>query len=379
MKTKYVVLMLITVLIFSLMATYAIMVATNGLEFWHTMDFSSVNETQLLNQGYEKRDYDQVYINEIEAVGDFSISSSSTDIEVQFRNGQQFKVYLEGYYYLKNGKVPLELVETLENGRLEYKLLYTNDTLFRFVNSFQAKLIVMIPEDYEGRITISNSSGNTEFLNDNKYNSNIKLSTVSGNIKALKIDANDIVLTTSSGNIKTDDIKNATDFSASAVSGDIEINYLAAEDIDLSSSSGNIEMMVIEGEDIIAESISGDIDVSSILGNTIKVSTSSGSIDMRGVSGTTEIKSVSGDIDIQFESGISSGQIRSSSGRIIAEIDEDESFSYVYSTSSGSFSIEFEGLLTSTDRQYEGDINGGGNMLSFQTSSGNLKIRKTGR
>ncbi|MBN2853281.1 MAG: DUF4097 family beta strand repeat protein [Clostridia bacterium] len=379
MKIKYVLLILVTILVFSLIATYAIIAAANGFEFWHTMNFSQMNENRLISQGYEKKTFDVSYTNETGSIIELTIDSSSTDVEVEFNDSSEFKVFLQGIYYMKDDRKPLDLIESKENDKLSYELVYDENRIFSFSSIYDATLIVMIPSTYEKRITIHNSSGNIVFQNDNSSNSNITLITTSGNIKTANMNSKDITLGTSSGNIRIEGSLATETFKGYTTSGNVNINMIDADSVRLSASSGEIDLGEISSREVNIESTSGNIDTASVNGEHLTVETSSGTVDLNNITGYADIRSTSGNINVQYQSEVKKGEISSSSGRIIVEIEENQPFTYAFSTSSGSFDSEFESQLTASDQNYKGEVNGGGEVLTLQTSSGNLKLRKMSR
>lgn len=127
---------------------------------------------------------------------------------------------------------------------------------------------IYLPITYDKKINVKTASGDIEFFIENESLSDLKLITVSGDIKIKRpINANNAYL--------------------KATSGDIETTHLITNEMKIETVSGDVESSKIEGQ-IEISTVSGDIE-----------------IDDFNILGDSKIKSTSGDIDIHFNQNAS--------------------------------------------------------------------------
>jgi DUF4097 and DUF4098 domain-containing protein YvlB len=119
----------------------------------------------------------------------------------------------------------------------------------------------------------------------------VSVHNVSGNVKLGGLKGKKVGISTSSGDINTQDL-NST-ISLESVSGDIK-NSNSNGTLSMSSSSGNQYVENVNGN-FKTQSVSGDLHVSNVKGDAT-ISSSSGNQVLIGISGTIHASAVSGDI-----------------------------------------------------------------------------------
>lgn len=232
-----------------------------------------------------------------------------------------------------------------------------------------------LPPSYKGQLTLSTASGDVKSQIDISLERDFKASSSSGEITIPNITAQNVSLSSTSGDIEMDAVCTDAGGSAGAVtiatsSGDIDISQLTGEmDIEstsgeitvkqltgktkLKSTSGNIESEAIAG-DTRLQTTSGDISVGHIDG-AVTAESSSGRIEIHEGSGDRKVKTTSGEIQMEEIAGV--WDIRSSSGEVWLTAQEG---SGSISTTSGDIELDLEKLA--------------GN-LRIDSSSGLVKIR----
>lgn len=194
--------------------------------------------------------------------------------------------------------------------------------------------------------------------------------------------------------------------------GSIHVENIAG-DVNLHTSGGSLQLRDLAGE-VIAKTSGGSIQGRN-LGNYVDLHTSGGSINIDGAQGALDAKTSGGsiniaDVDGPVEAQTSGGTIRlreiagavnarTSGGSIEAEIIGQPEDDMRLQTSGGSVTIHLDdnvradidakasGGTVSTDfpvtvrgtlkkTQLQGEINGGGPMLTLRTSGGSVRIRE---
>ena len=180
-------------------------------------------------------------------------------------------------------------------------------------------------------------------------NINLFINNISGDIDVKNINGN-VKLKTISGDIKLEDIKGDVD--CYTLSGDIRINNISGE-FNIVSKTGDINIDNIEKEGVI-KTYSGDLEIKDGNFEKILLSTFSGDqrVDNVNINDSMEIKTMSGDIDID---------LLTKDIRILIE------------TKSGEGKINYEGKITNIDRG-EISFGDGSKKLFVKTISGDINI-----
>ncbi|MFC2126709.1 DUF4097 domain-containing protein [Bacteroidota bacterium] len=146
-------------------------------------------------------------------------------------------------------------------------------------------------------VTINNSSGNV--LADGLQAEDLYVKCSSGNIKTIKTKANFEIIA-SSGNITVEGHRG--DMKASASSGNLKVSDVNGNLI-VKASSGNITLREIIGH-LKAKCLSGNISMSQVMG-VLSAECSSGNIKGKSVTlkGDSDFRTTSGNIDIELENG----------------------------------------------------------------------------
>ncbi|AEV29835.1 hypothetical protein SpiGrapes_2048 [Sphaerochaeta pleomorpha str. Grapes] len=132
---------------------------------------------------------------------------------------------------------------------------------FSFSPTNTSRLVIIIPERYLARLSITTVSGDIDIMKDIAAET-IAVKTISGNIDALNLNAeNSVSIATVSGQISCYSIKSENKASIATTSGQIDINEVQGADIELRTISSDIEATarVKAGGEIKTSSTSGEI------------------------------------------------------------------------------------------------------------------------
>ena len=235
----------------------------------------------------------------------------------------------------------------------------------------------------------------------------IELSTAGGDIQAGGIKGV-LKLRTSGGDIRIKNVSEEADVSTSG--GDITVEQAGKQlrartsggnvrigdvggDANASTSGGNVEVGSVSGSASLSTS-GGDIDLKSASG-TVKASSSGGDLKLGKISGTVEGSTSGGNIEAQLVSGkIGRSRLSSAGGDIKLLVPTDAKATIQarirvqgrWRTASKEYDIVSD-FKTDDYQKNEDDqeiratvnLNGGGEVVTLETTNGNIEIRKETR
>ena len=314
---------------------------------------------------------------------------------------------------------------SVNGGTLEIKGKKRNTNGFSFFFNFGTSNYayggyteIWLPASYKGNLKIETVSGDITSEPDIALTDHFEAASVSGTISIPSVDARDVSVCSTSGDIRIETMNTKTDSSNAKIdiattSGDMDFKklngkvsitttsgYITAETIsgeaEFSTTSGDIEVGHIDGN-IEATSTSGFVRISEGNG-TRKVSTTSGDITLEGMNGDFDISTASGEISVTDDKGAGSietisGDVRlelaelsgnldinTTSGYVDMKLSEKDSFAFEASTTSGEIDTFFDDSLKFSKRgnSAEGTYgsNTQGHEIDIETTSGDVRITK---
>ena len=320
LKSKVAKMILIIILVLIIIALLNFMIfAIINKDNESNMNFSLLTfgdtTEKIFEKEYEPEELDKIKVD---------VSSSNVSIE----KADVDKIKITAY-----GDKDERINETISDKELSITKSNTKGYIFAIFYWCDEKIIIQVPNDYDKEFNIHTSSG--DITAQNLENNNINFESSSGKIECgninngeLKSSSGDIVIgngnevkiQASSGNIKAG---NFSKLSAEASSGDVEVGTIGESTV--KTSSGKIN---IKGADRInAEASSGDISIDTIE-NYCELKTSSGNIDINSLNITenSNINAKSGNVringknDIYVETETNSGDAEVINNNRMAEI-----------------------------------------------------------
>ena len=247
------------------------------------------------------------------------IELDSSDVNVFFTEESELKVIQYSYKELK-GDEEFKVDKTSSNITIRKK----NNIHFSFFYVNKIVLDVYIPKMYEKELDIS---------------------AVSGDIKTNE-------------NLKFDNLK------IYSTSGDIEMGDIQAQNINVETVSGEIDLQKLESNKIRLKTVSGDISVESAKGE-IEAKSVSGNIDIENIDGNVELSSTSGDIESKDFKITGKSMVKSTSGNIRMDINDESNCQIKAKSTSGN--IEFPNGRNVMGQEPYVELN-------VQTTSGNIEL-----
>ena len=298
MKNKGVKIILIIILAILVIALvnfmiYAIINRNNDYSVRFSLIAFGDNTEKIFEKEYNSEELDKINVD---------VSSSNVFIEKSTVD----KIKVTAY-----GDKEEKINETINDKELS--ITKSNMKIFIFAMFYwtDEKIIIQIPNNYDGEFDINTTSG--DIVTDNLENNITNLESSSGKIDCKNINTgsfksssgditigngNEITIQTSSGSIKTG---NFNKLSAEASSGDIEVGKIGESTI--KTSSGKI--LVESAKRLQAEASSGEIDINTIE-EYCNLTTSSGNIDINSLNiiENSTINAKSGNVDIKSKNDI---------------------------------------------------------------------------
>ena len=201
----------------------------------------------------------------------------------------------------------------------------------------------------------------------------LDIKTSGGSISAEDI-AGDAQLKTSGGSIQLEDIGGTV--IAKTSGGSIQGRNLGDE-VNLDTSGGSITVEGAGGP-LDAETSGGSIRISDVDG-PVDASTSGGSIRLSEIAGSVNAKTSGGSIEAQILGQPDEDMLlKTSGGTVTVHLDESVQADIDAKASGGSVKTDFPISVRGTIKrsQLQGEINGGGPLLTLRSSGGSVRIRE---
>lgn len=282
---------------------------------------------------YEKKVLENDKIEQIE------IDQNSTDVKIIPTKDQNMTVEL-------NGKASKRVKD-------QYKLEVKEDG--------EKVKIAVIRDDNQWLSVFDLNNGNVD-LNlklPKKIYELIHINLSSGNMDLNEIQAKEVALNTSSGNINVEKSEIEKTLSINSLSGNLMLQNLKAEKLDVDLESGNSSIKQAETKSVMLSSKSGDVQMNDVNGDIgVVVSSANTKIINNEMNSDIKIKSSSGGVDIHFQK-------------------QPQSLNLNYDGVSGKGTVQLDGMLyeEKSDHHLKGIIGKGERLLEVMTTSGDFNLR----
>ncbi|MEI7884132.1 MAG: DUF4097 family beta strand repeat-containing protein [Clostridia bacterium] len=157
-----------------------------------------------------------------------------------------------------------------------------------------------------------------------------------------------------------------------SVSAQLDMQNISAEKLDLHTVSGDIILANTICTALTIESVSGKISFNGLTATTVRAENVSGDAELIGNFNELDYQSVSGRVTIATDQAPKKYRIETVSGAIELAIPENDGFIAAYDTVSGSFSCDFP----TTSKKEQTVYKNGQSRLDLETVSGNISITK---
>ena len=310
MRKVGIIILIIILISFTITLSNIVIFAIRNKDWNWFMDIGDIRKEEY------RRQEEEIDLTNIEKL---KVQLDSSDVNVYFTEESKLKVIQYSYKELKEDE-KFEVDKSSSNITIKKK----NN---RYVHFFYVNKIVFelyIPKMYEKELEIS---------------------AVSGDIKTNE-------------NLKFDNLK------IYSTSGDIEMGDIQAQNINVETVSGEIDLQKLESNKIRLKTVSGDILVESAKGE-IEAKSVSGNIDIENIDGNVELSSTSGDIESKDFKITGKSMVKSTSGNIRMDINDESNCQIKAKSTSGN--IEFPNGRNVMGQEPYVELN-------VQTTSGNIEL-----
>lgn len=254
----------------------------------------------------------------------------------------------------------------------------------KLLGIFKNKVVIFLPQEFKGFLTVNNLTGNTTFMN-LQQQFMLDATNKSGSVLFYQLKVDRLQADLNEGNIGLID-SYAQDMHINTKSGNIFAKYILTDKpnsiISLSTISGNIILRNIKAPNLLIHTKSGNLKGKRLFQQNIDASTDAGNINLKEVLGDGNISSQIGNIKVTlfstFESKLS---IKSKVGNIKVVIPNN--FNYNFSTKAhvGTIHLPFDAIIN-TDNEYEkmsgyvGTVDTSA-MIELENDLGNINLIKS--
>lgn len=272
----------------------------------------------------------------IDGVRDIKIDTSTVDVQVEKTDGRSLSAELQG----RGNKQVTQSIKL--NVKKDGQILNINvgrkGTFFSFTFG-KMKLVVKVPDQI--------------------YDS-VRAQSVSGDLSVRSLRAKQLSLAANSGDIVSDNNKAADHLSLQTTSGDITLKHTQIKN------------------NAVVTANSGDVVINDLTAKSSQIETTTGEITVQNVAGNLAAHADSGDIRMNNDSLTGNISAEATSGNLdINFVKEPASFSLDYSGSSGTGTVQINGLLYTekTEHTLIGKKGSGAYQIKARTNSGDFSLK----
>lgn len=251
----------------------------------------------------------------------------------------------------------------------------------KLIGLFKNKVIILLPTNYTGFLTIRSQSGNVTF---NKLNQKclLDITDISGNVILRNSNIERLQADSKSGDINLLHSQ-INDCHVNVHSGDIIVNRTKIDDNDgelsLSSTSGEITLNDISTKRLLINSKSGNIVGQSITAKLMEITTDSGNTKLDNFISDGQVDTKSGKITLNLPNNFEQNlKITSHNGNVKILVTDTFQFQFLIKVKSGNINLPMDAILYAEDNydQFKGYV-GSENakcQLDITTQNGKINI-----
>lgn len=256
-------------------------------------------------------------------------------------------------------------------------------------------------ENLEGALVVQTNSGEVNATSITAGSEAIDLHSDFGNVTLTKASGRDINLDSNSGIILLREVRATGDLITNTDFGNTKFENGSADSLHIETNSGEVSLVkvTIRGEIFVKDDF-GDIDLEQASAASYDLHTNSGSITVDGAKGNLKadtdfgnviirnaqsvslsVETNSGTVEFSGSLGAGPHSIKSDFGGIVISLPADVKLTVDLKTDFGSIksdlpiTILLNGKSSNSNSDHiGGDINGGGELLTVQANSGNIRL-----
>ena len=260
-------------------------------------------------------------------------------------------------------------------------------------------------ENVEGAVEVTNNSGEITAASIQAESDDIDLHSDFGAITLRNASGRNVTLDSNSGTIALEDVRATGEITTRTDFGNTSFENGSGNSLSIETNSGRVSLVKLRvKQEIRVQDDFGEIELDQALASAYDLHTNSGSIVVSGAEGklkaytdfggikieraedvTLDLKTNSGSVEFSGSLGEGPHMVNSDFGGIDLSLPADSKLDVDLSTDFGSIksdlpiTVTLNGDSSSDGDQVVGSINGGGEELTAQTSSGSVTIHATSR
>lgn len=141
------------------------------------------------------------------------------------------------------------------------------------------------------------------------------------------------------------------------------------------SETGDLKIDSINAANVRFDSISGGLKIRRMNLSKLEASTTSGDLRFQGYAQSADLKTVSGDLRVQSENRSPKFKIKSTSGDVRVDFEEEPNVKFSYETTSGELTLKADSKLKEIKRRDKIKLGTAEGDLSIKTVSGDIQVR----
>jgi DUF4097 and DUF4098 domain-containing protein YvlB len=218
-------------------------------------------------------------------------------------------------------------------------------------------------DDIEGALTVQTSGGEVDAISVVAGDENIDLHSDFGGVSLKKASGKDVILDSNSGPITLSEVRASGDINTNTDFGNTSFENGASNSLSVETNSGRVALVKVKvSKEIKVQDDFGDIELEQVSASSYDLHTSSGTVEFSGSLGAGPHTVISdfGEIDLTLPAD--------------SKLNVDLKTDFGSIKSDLPITVTLNGTSSSDGDQIVGNINGGGEQLNAQTSSGGVNI-----
>jgi lia operon protein LiaG len=172
--------------------------------------------------------------------------------------------------------------------------------------------------------------------------------------------------------------------SVKTVSGEIDIADHRYDALEVRTTSGDVRVGAIEVDSFTAHTTSGRIEAGAVTSRAVDISSVSGDVRVSSLTGDAKLHTTSGDVTVTFAAVPPRIGADSTSGEVTLAFPMDAQFQLEARSTSGDITCQFpitvsQGATGGGRHALAGSVGAGTAAVTVRTTSGDIRIEKTGR
>jgi DUF4097 and DUF4098 domain-containing protein YvlB len=308
--------------------------------------------------------YDQSFEFRPGDVLDVATSSPSVVVRTGRQNGAHVRVIGQGPN-LREGFEHLRFSASRHRNAVHVRTDVRGQFRLGRVPSFTIE--VTVPERAD--VKVATSSGSIRIEN---VRGTVDATASSGSVRLARVEGDRVVVRTSSGSVRADQLSGRDRVDVASSSGSIQVDQTSGGTLAFRASSGSVRLGSASGRQVDVRTASGSVNVGTLAG-AASLQAGSGSVRVDHVSDRIEVNTGSGSVQLGLQRGV---PVRADAGSGSVLIRVPTSARATIELNGGTIQVDDALRIRGEQnrRSYRGTMNGGGDRITVNTGSGRIRL-----